>query len=771
MTEVSKSDTAASASEPATTQEAMWPGVQLAQQAFDYWTDAWQRSVLFLDVMRQRGNNYFEHAAEQVPNVLRFRFQLVMDGRDLPRPVNYGLARILPPPDVKIDPRKQPFVIFDPRAGQGPGIGGMKHDSEIGVVLANGHPCYFVGFAPHPLPGQTVEDVCQAEAAFVRKVAELHPEAEGKPCLIGNCQAGWQITMMSAINPDLPGPIILAGAPLSYWAGVHGKNPMRYLGGLLGGSWLTSLSGDLGNGIFDGVYCVENFESLNPANTFWKKNYNVYSKVDTEASRFLEFERWWGNPVLLNAEEMQAIVDELFIGNKLVTGEICTSDGRRVDLRTIRSPIVVFCSWGDNITPPQQALDWILDLYSNEDEIAANGQTIIYALHQSIGHLGIFVSAKVAVKEHEELVQAIDIIDVLPPGLYEAVITDIGQETERPELVSGNYLIRFETRTLSDIRALGGNDEADDLRFATVARVSEVNQGLYRTLASPAIRSMVNDQTAEFLRQMEPHRISYEIFSDQNPFMRQVGELAESVRQNRRPVEADNAFLAVQETLSKQMIQALDIYRDARDWLTEASFMTIYGSPLLQAMVGLGSDNAEVRRHIGRDVSREIAAQKMAAEIEARVDRGDLREAVIRALLYIGLGCKEPQADERAFAVLRQVRAEDPGSRQLTLTQFKEAVKEQYLMLRIDQERAIAALPKLLQLADSAERSAAAALIRRAVSAAGEPVGESKCRLERVEALFKETKAPERPLRLVTRIATKPAMHSGEMSHEHARTS
>src|SRR5208283_1830114 len=140
------------------------------------------------------------------------------------------------------------------------------------------------------------------------------------------------------------------------------------------------------------------------------------------------------------------------------------------------------------------------------------------------------------------------------------------------------------------------------------------------------------------------------------------------------------------------------------------------------------------------------------------------REAVIRALLYIGLGCKEPQADERAFAVLRQVRAEDPGSRQLTLTQFKEAVKEQYLMLRIDQERAIVALPKLLQLADSAERSAAAALIRRAVSAAGEPVGESKCRLERVEALFKETKAPERPLRLVTPIATKPAMHSGEMS-------
>ena len=74
----------------------------------------------------------------------------------------------------------------------------------------------------------------------------------------------------------------------------------------------------------------------------------------------------------------------------------------RIDLRKIQSPIIVFCSFGDDITPPQQALGWILDLYDNVDEIIANGQTIIYSLHQSIGHLGIFVSGKVATKEHEE---------------------------------------------------------------------------------------------------------------------------------------------------------------------------------------------------------------------------------------------------------------------------------------------------------------------------------------------------------------------------------
>ena len=97
--------------------------------------------------------------------------------------------------------------------------------------------------------------------------------------------------MTAAIEPDLPGPIMLAGSPLSYWAGVRGKNPMRYLGGLLGGTWLTSLAGDLGNGIFDGANLVANFESLNPAIPSGRSLYNVYSKVDTEAPRFLEFEK------------------------------------------------------------------------------------------------------------------------------------------------------------------------------------------------------------------------------------------------------------------------------------------------------------------------------------------------------------------------------------------------------------------------------------------------------------------------------------------------
>src|SRR5882757_1557276 len=360
--------------------------------AVEYMTDAVQRSILFWDVMRERGNQYKNHQAEAAPHVLSYPVELVVDGRTLARPVNYALARIVPPRDLDIDPARRPFVVVDPRAGHGPGIGGFKADSEIGVAMKAGHPCYFVGFLPEPMPGQTIEHIARAEAVFLEKVIALHPDADGKPCVVGNCQAGWAVMMLAALRPELFGPIILAGSPLSYWAGVRGQNPMRYSGGLLGGSWPVALLSDLGHGKFDGAWLVQNFENLNPSNTLWSKQYDLYSKIDTEAQRYLGFERWWGRHVNLNAEEIQFIVDELFVGNKLAAGGIQASDGMTLDLRNIRSPIVVFCSQGDNITPPAQALGWILDLYDDVDEIRAHGQTIVYSVHANVGHLGIFVS-------------------------------------------------------------------------------------------------------------------------------------------------------------------------------------------------------------------------------------------------------------------------------------------------------------------------------------------------------------------------------------------
>jgi Protein of unknown function (DUF3141) len=696
----------------------------------EYATDAAQRNVLFCDVMRERGNQYREHLAETAPHVLDYAAELVVDGRTLERPVNYALARIVPPPGVEIDLTRRPFVIVDPRAGHGPGIGGFKSDSEIGVALHAGHPCYFIGFLPEPMPGQTIEAIARAEAVFLEKVIALHPEADGKPCVIGNCQAGWAIMMLAAIRPDLFGPIIVAGSPLSYWQGVHGKYPMRYSGGLLGGSWLTAFASDLGHGKFDGAWLVENFENQNPANTLWSKQYNLYSKIDTEAPRYLGFERWWGGHVNLNAEEIQFIVDELFVGNNLAAGRIQTAEGLAIDLRNIRSPIVVFCSKGDNITPPQQALGWILDLYEDVDEIRAYGQTIVYTVHEHVGHLGIFVSGAVARKEHDEFSDNVDLIDTLPPGLYEAVFEEKTAATASPELVTGDWVMRCEMRTLDDIRALGGNDIADDHRFAAVDRVSKTNLALYRTFMQPFVRALVNPFMADALRQLHPLRLQYQLFSNANPLMAGVGAAAEQVRSNRKPAAAGNPFMAIQENVSRQIVASLDAWRDAIEAFAERTFLSVYGSPALQAAVGVDHRSTLPERRAAKSALHQQLIQRRIAELKLRMAVGGLREAVIRALLFAAM--TRAAVDERGFEAVRRIRQTFSD---VPLSAFKAAVREQFSMLLIDAEGALAAIPSMLP--DDAEtRQKAFDLIVQVLSARGKYSASDLERMQRVHQLF-----------------------------------
>src|SRR5215211_6961074 len=701
--------------------------------ATEYMVDAVQRNVLFWDALRRRGNQYRQHLDETVPHVLDYEVELVIDGRTLDQPVNYALARVVPPKGITVDLRRRPFVVVDPRAGHGPGIGGFKADSEIGVALKAGHPCYFIGFLPEPVPGQTIEDIARAEAIFLEKVIALHPAADGKPCVIGNCQAGWAVMILAALRPELFGPIIIAGSPLSYWAGVRGKYPMRYSGGLLGGSWLTALTGDLGHGKFDGGWLVQNFENQNPANTLWSKQYNLYAKIDTEAPRYLGFERWWGGHVNLNAEEIQFIVDELFIGNKLAAGTIKTSDGTTIDLRNIRSPIVVFCSKGDNVTPPQQALGWILDLYEDVADIRSHGQTIVYTIHDSVGHLGIFVSSGVARKEHGEFSSNIDLIDVLPPGLYEAVLEAKIKDTVSPDLVTGDWVMRCEARTLDDIRALGGNDAEDERRFATAARVSEINLALYRTFAQPVVRAMMSAPAAAWMRRLHPLRLQYEMFSDKSPFMASVKTMAEQMREDGKPVSADNPFLALQESMSQQIVAGLDAWRDLNEAFAERMFLSIYGSPALQAAVGIDPADTRPQRKAGKDPLHRKLVEERIAELKARIPVGGLRECLVRSLLYIGM--PRASVDERGFAAIRRLRGVQDDRPRPTLAEFKTLLREQYFMLLIDEEATLAAIPDLLPSDRDLRRKALAAL-RQVLSASREIAGETAERLQRIAQLF-----------------------------------
>ena len=543
----------------------------LWDQAWRYQLDLWQRGILFLGILRSRANNMLAHEQAGLPPLLNFEYETLLDARRFEHPANYALLRITGSGADRIeqcvDENRLPVIILDPRAGHGPGIGGFKRDSEVGMALHEGHAVYFVIFYPEPCPGQTLADVHHALRRFVAEVQRRHPEHP--PVLYGNCQAGWAVVLLSADCEGLLGPAVLNGSPLSYWAGASDANPMRLAGGLTGGAWIARFLSDLSDGRFDGAWLAQNFENLNPANTLWEKNYKVFANVDTERERFLEFERWWTGFYFLSREEMTAIVENLFIGNKLESGEFRICEGCVADLKRIRNPLVIFASHGDNITPPHQALNWVPAVYPTTEALKAAGQRIVYLINPHVGHLGIFVSASVARLEHRAILESLEELEMLKPGLYEMKISN---PTNDPDCRKPQYSVAFEERQVEDIRF-----DYRRAEFEKVREVSEFNERLYSTFVSPWVRAAANPLGAAWLKWTHPMRVSRYMFSEKfNPWMAGVAPLAPWVRAQRQAASADNPFVAAERAASEQTSGALDAWRKFRDEARENIFHTLY---------------------------------------------------------------------------------------------------------------------------------------------------------------------------------------------------
>lgn len=594
---------------------------------------------------------------------------------------------------MTIDPEKRPFVIVDPRAGHGPGIGGFKRDSQVGVALKAGHPVYFVIFFPRPEPGQTLPDVCDAEAAFVQAVVDRHPHSP-KPAIVGNCQGGWASMLLAASRPELAGPVVINGAPMSYWSGSwsgdEGENPMRYLGGLLGGSWLGLLASDVGNGLVDGADFVANFERLNPANTLWSKYYHVFANVDTEPPRFLEFERWWGGFFLMNEAEIRWIVDNLFVGNLLGRGEAKAAPHTYIDLKAIRAPVIVFSSAGDNITPPQQALNWVADVYSSTEEIKANGQVIVGLLHPDVGHLGIFVSGKVARREHSQIVEVLRHIESLRPGLY---LMEIEEKKGADGKVE--YEVTLEERRLEDLRRLNRLERKDEKPFEVVAALSAANERLYRLFVRPFLRPLINEGAAAWRRAFHPLRVQRWAVSDLNPLLWPLGALAAAVRSARQAAPPDNPFRVAEKAAATEITAGLDLYRDLRDAAMEAAFFQIYGG-----LVALGAvDKVAAGTSPAAVDPRSLPLVRQALDA---IGTGGYPEAValIGALLGKGAG---PFQLTWLEVIDRLIRSDEILSR-LPDEQIRQIRAEQGVVAELEPERGLRSLPALLATAEDRRR-------------------------------------------------------------------
>ncbi|MEM7399306.1 MAG: DUF3141 domain-containing protein [Pseudomonadota bacterium] len=650
-----------------------------------YLTDAAQRTALTLDALRERGDIFLEHEAAGCPPVLTYDYEVIVDGADLPNPCNYMLLEILPPEGVTIDNALRPYIIIDPRAGHGAGIGGFKADSQVGVALAKGHPVYFVAFRREPVPGQRLADVTRAEAEFVREVAHRHPDAP-KPVVTGNCQGGWATLLLASMNHDLTGPIVLNGSPVATWGGVVGKYPMRYNGGILGGTWQPMFWSDLGDGVFDGAHLVLNFELLNPSRNYFGKYYDLFRSIDTGRERFLEFEKWWGGFFLLNEREIHWIVSQLFVGNRLAKNEAQLEPGRHIDVKNIRSPIIVFASHGDNITPAPQALNWIVDSYADASEIRIRGQRIIYMVHDQVGHLGIFVSSKIAKREHNEMAGTMEAIESLPPGLYEMKIDDYQGHGDGRE-----FTVSFHERSLDQLRALDPFRE-DEVPFAAVARMSEIQAELYDLYLRPFVKAVTNPGTAEMARMMHPLRLQRGLVSSRNPIMQGITSLAAKAEDERQPAAPDNPFVLAEQAFASLFEQSIDFMADLRDAMYENTFFALWGHPWAKAFG---------RRNLpGRTLKNESELRALPEVQSAlhHMSEGGFAEAVIRMLILLADSRGEVRRDrlERSGAVLTQ----DEPFKSLTTDRRRQIIDEQTLVVQFEREAALETLPDLLRTSE-----------------------------------------------------------------------
>jgi len=538
-----------------------------ARDAAAYAWDVAERTILFWDTLRQRAENILAHERAGKPPLLDFDYEMLLDARRFEHPTNYSLLRITRVGEHCLadclKTEKPPVIILDPRAGHGPGIGGFKRESEVGLALQQGHPVYFVAFSPEPVPHQTLWDVLRTLRRFVEEVSRRHPGQP--PILYGNCQAGWAITILAADCAGLVGPAVLNGSPLSYWAGEPGINPMRIAGGFGGGTWLVHFLSDLSMGRFDGAWLVQNFENLKPE-AVWEKYANLFAHIDSERERFLEFERWWNGFYFLSREEIVAIVENLFVGNRLELGQVQVCEGCHIDLRRIANPLVIFASYGDNITPPHQALGWIPEVYPDTEALKQAGQRIVYLTNPHVGHLGIFVSAKVAGFEHRAILASLDRIQDLQPGLYEMKIGPGGCSGEAGE-------VTFEERRVEDL-PFAHPWQA----FERVRDLSEASERIYASLISPWVQTLANPWTASALTWLHPMRLSRYIFGESfSPWMRGVEAVSASVAAHRQPLAPDHSFIAAERFWLSQVTDVIAAGRRLRDAWMERSFDLVYG--------------------------------------------------------------------------------------------------------------------------------------------------------------------------------------------------
>ena len=284
-------------------------------------------------------------------------------------------------------------------------------------------------------------------------------------------------------------------------------------------------------------------------------------------------------------------------------------------------------------------------------------------------------------------------IDTLPPGLYEAVIEPRPEGTVDSD--HGEWIMRCEARTLDDIRALGGNDAADERRFAAVdRRVAGQSRPVPNFRAALRAGASPIRQTAEMMRQMHPLRLQYEIFSNANPDDGADFSAGRSgARKPPRTAAPDNPFIKLQENMSRQIDDgARRAGATPRGHSLRRRFWPFTARRRCRPHWALTRRPTQPQRKAAKSALHQALKDKRIAELRSKIAVGGLREAT-HSRSPLSPAWRADAVDERGFEVVRRMRK---AHADIPLSAFKATVREQFYMLLIDQEAALAAIPGML---------------------------------------------------------------------------
>jgi hypothetical protein len=307
---------------------------------------------------------------------------------------------------------------------------------------------------------------------------------------------------------------------------------------------------------------------------------------------------------------------------------------------------------------------------------------IVGLMHKSVGHLGIFVSGAVAKREHTQIVDLLEYIEHLPPGLYGMQVEELTTNG------SVRYDVMLTERRVEDLQGLQKYGRKDEMPFKAVEATSETLASAYETFVHPAVSAMVTPMGAAVRRAMHPQRAQRWAVSDLNPFLWPLKGMAELASANRVPLNNDSPMAMMERWTAAMTSASLDLYRDLRDAAVENTFFRTYGP----AGIGMAADEQAAIPEEPIDAR----STPMVKEALSHIEDGDRTKAIVRAALLLmkaGTGRRRLSAMKRA----RELVGKDIGLLDMSAEAAREIIREQSYIVDFEPVRALLALPKLLR--------------------------------------------------------------------------